>query len=409
MTLTNTTRKFGAVTKTFHWLTALLILSALALGIAATQAPYTDGTELARKAWLFSLHKTIGVTAFLVAIMRITWALTQPRPRLLNGNQRLEAIAAETAHWVLYGAMLLVPLTGWMHHAATTGFAPIWWPFGQSLPFVPKSESFASLMGGLHFTFMLVLVATIAAHVGGALKHFFIDKDQTLQRMLPAMRSNALPTTEQPGHVAPFLAALTVWTGAVVIGVWAFSHPTANPKQTPQLAKVASQWQVESGTLDISVRQMGSDIQGGFTDWTAEITFDETAPDGQHGEVRVQVSIPSLELGSVTGQALGPDFLDAGSHGVAVFSADILADDQNYVARGALSLKGATIPVTLPFALTLEGDRAKMSGQVTLDRRDFGIGETMPDETTLGFSVQIHVALTATRGDVAPNLSEAGS
>ena len=405
MTLTNTTRKFGAVTKTFHWLTALLILSALALGIIASQAPYSDGTELARKAWLFSLHKTIGLSAFLVAIMRILWAFTQPRPHLLNGNQRLEATAAESAHWVLYGAMLLVPLTGWLHHAATTGFAPIWWPFGQSLPFVPKSEGFASLMGGLHFTFMLVLIATIAAHVGGALKHFFIDKDQTLQRMLPGLRSNALPTTEQPGHIAPLLTALTVWVGACAVGIWAFTHPIENTDATPQLAEVASQWRVESGTLEITVRQMGSDIRGGFADWTAEITFDENSPDGQHGEVRVNVGIASLELGSVTSQALGPDFLDAESHDLAVFAAGITSDDQRYVARGTLTLKGATIPVTLPFDLTLEGDRAEMSGQLTLDRRDFGVGETMPDESTLGFSVQVNVALTATRQGTAPNLS----
>ena len=123
--------------------------------------------------------------AFFTALLRILWALTQKRPGLLNADHRLEAFAAETAHWVLYGCMLLVPLTGWIHHGAAEGFAPIWWPFGQSLPFIPKDAQLSAIFGSIHTTLTPVLALTILAHIGGALKHPILDKDHTPRHMHP--------------------------------------------------------------------------------------------------------------------------------------------------------------------------------------------------------------------------------
>lgn len=399
MSRSNTTVRYGSVAKTFHWLTALLILSALAVGYFAHQAPYEDSTQLAFKATLFSLHKTIGLTAFLVAVLRILWAFTQPRPKLLNGDHRLEALAAETAHWVLYGAMVLVPLTGWMHHAATTGFAPIWWPFGQSLFFVPKDPTLAATLGALHYVFMLLLVLTLLAHVGGALKHAIVDKDKTLQRMLPGKPDLPDAPAQQPGHTLPFLGAASVWVLALYIGAFSgLFGPAEAAKPAPELAEVSSEWQVQSGTLGISVQQFGSEVTGTFADWTAEIAFDETATDGKHGTVTVTIAIGSLTLGSVTDQALGADYLNAATHPTAVFTADLLPAETGYIAEGTLALNGHEVPTVLPFALTLEGNTAEMTGTLELDRRSFHVGDSMADESSLGFSVAVNVALSATRG-----------
>ena len=182
MPLSNTSQHYGSVAKTFHWLTALLILTLIPLGIFANDLPYDTSDELTRKAWYFSLHKTLGVTVFFVALARILWAISQPKPALLHAERKLESLAAQAVHWLLYGSLLVVPLSGWVHHAATSGFAPIWWPFGQNLPLVPKSEALAGLTAGLHIVFERVLVVSLLLHAAGALKHQFIDKDATLRR-----------------------------------------------------------------------------------------------------------------------------------------------------------------------------------------------------------------------------------
>jgi hypothetical protein len=55
------------------------------------------------------------------------------------------------------------------------------------------------------------------------------------------------------------------------------------------------------------------------------------------------------------------------------------------------------MPLTLPFTLSLDQNGAAMQGAVSLNRTDFAIGATMPDESNLGFGVDVRVALDATR------------
>ena len=139
-------------------------------------------------------------------------------------------------------------------------------------------------------------------------------------------------------------------------------------------------------------------MAGSFADWTSAITFDETVQTGKAGEVTTTVAIPTLSLGSVTDQAMGADFFNTEAFPTATFQADINVAADGYIAAGTLTIKDQSIPVELPFTLTLQDDTAQMTGTTTLDRRDFGIGETVTDESTLAFSVTVNIDLTATRG-----------
>lgn len=398
----NSAIEYGSVTKTFHWLTALLILSAIPLGLIATNLAHRieagETGLIGQTTLLFSLHKTIGIAAFATALGRIIWALSQPRPGLLNGERRTEATLAGTVHWLLYGAMLITPLSGWVHHAATSGFAPIWWPLGQTLPFVPQSAVVVDAATTVHFLASRVLIISILLHVAGALKHHLIDKDDTLRRMMPLAKATTNPSPAQPGHALPLLAAGVIWLGILGAGAApALISLPADTDSSVQQNVALGDWQVTDGTLALTIRQMGSDVEGSFSDWTAQITFADDPAQDRNGSVRVEVTIASLSLGSVTGQAMGADFFDEATHPRAVFEADILRADEGYVADGTLSIKGNAVPVRLPFALTLNGDQADMSGEITLDRRDFGIGASVSEAGTLAFEVGIAVELSAQR------------
>ncbi|MDX5403001.1 MAG: cytochrome b/b6 domain-containing protein [Rhodobacterales bacterium] len=399
MPRSNSAVHYGSVTKTFHWLTALLILSAIPLGLIGTDLAHrieAGETDLiARATLLFSLHKTIGIAAFATALGRILWALSQPRPGLLHGERRAEAALAGTVHWLLYGAMLITPLSGWVHHAATTGFAPIWWPLGQTLPFVPQSTAVADAAATVHFLASRVLILSILLHVAGALKHHFIDRDDTLRRMLPRASVRQNPSAGQPGHVLPFIAAGIIWLGILGAGAAPALIAPQTADAPPAAAVSAGNWQVEDGTLGLSITQMGSTVTGSFAEWTADIRFADDPAQTVNGDVRVEVVIASLGLGSVTGQAMGGDFFDEVTHPRAVFAADILREGDGFVAEGTLTIKGNAVPVRLPFDLTITDQTAEMSGTLTLDRRDFGIGTGVTEEGTLGFGVTVTVMLTA--------------
>ena len=400
MPRSNSTATYGSVTRMFHWLTALLILTLVPVAVVANQLPYDTSEALARKAWLFSLHKTLGVTAFFVAVLRIAWAVGQPKPATLHPDRKAETFLAETVHWLLYGSLVLAPLSGWIHHAATAGFAPIWWPLGQSLPLIPKSETVAAVTGGLHWVFGKVMVASIVLHIAGALKHHFIDKDATLHRMTgyPKTRQPDPLPTAAPHPKTPLLAALGIWA-AVLLGGTGFgvydSH--SSTAQAAALADVTSDWAVQTGTLTIGVTQFGSTVEGSFADWTADISFNPDITEGTAGTVEVIIAIGSLTLGSVTDQAMGPDFFNAQTFGTATYQADLIAGPDGFVAKGTLTIKDTSVPLDMPFGLTLDGAAATMQADLALDRRDFGIGDSMPDESSLGFGVAVTLGLTATR------------
>lgn len=396
MPAAQTDSHYGTVTKTFHWLTALLILAVIPLGVVANQLPYETNEQLAFKAQLFSIHKTLGVVIFVVALARIAWALTRRKPGPLHPERKAETTLADTVHWLLYASLVAVPLTGWIHHAATSGFAPILLPIGQSLPLVPKNEALSETFATLHWIWSKIMVAAILLHVAGALKHQFVDKDATLRRMWFG-KADAPVTLPHHGNLIAPVAALAIFGLATGAGAAAglFSHEARSTTAT--LAQVSSEWAVTDGAIEITVTQLGSPVTGHFADWTAAISFDPDAT-GTAGDVTTTVSIGSLTLGSVTDQAMGADFFNVDNFPTALFDATIIEDAGTYRAEGTLTIKDNRLPVTLPFDLTVDGDTATMQGNVTLDRRDFNIGQSMSDETNLAFGVSVDVSVTATRG-----------
>lgn len=389
------TAAYGTVTKTFHWLTALLILTVVPLGAIANRLPYETNEQLAFKAQLFSFHKTLGLIVFAVALARIIWALTQTKPAALHPERKLETMLADLVHWLLYISLVAVPLTGWIHHAATEGFAPVLLPISQDLPLVPNDESVAKLFAGLHWVWSKIMVGALLLHVAGALKHQFVDKDTTLRRMWFG-RTEATIGAHQSNLTAP-IAAVAIYIVATAAGAAGGLYTGKSDVVAADLAEVSSEWTVTEGEIALTITQFGSPVAGTFNDWTAAITFDENAT-GVLGNVETTIAIGALQIGSVTGDALGTDFFNVEAFPTAVFAADIVSDENGgYIADGMLTIKDITAPLSLPFTLAIEGDSATMTGSVVIDRRTFNIGQSMSDESSLAFAVTVNIALTATR------------
>ncbi|MFQ6548769.1 cytochrome b/b6 domain-containing protein [Aestuariibius sp. 2305UL40-4] len=400
MGLRNTDIRYGGIAKTFHWTVMLLIATLIPLGIYASNLAHLAEADPAaygaRAGFWFSLHKTLGIILFGVAVLRILWSLIQKKPVPLHPKRRVETFLAETVHWLLYASLILVPLAGWVSHAASTGFAPIWLPIGQDLPFVPKSYTLEQLAGHLHIIFERVLIFALALHVIGALKHHFIDRDATLRRMWFGWTELPQLSTLRPDHGrAPVIATVVVYVAALGIGAGLGMYDvSAAPRPDvaeSNRASAGGNWAVEAGSLSITVEQFGSPVNGQFNDWTAEIEFDEGTGTGA---VEVSIDIGSLTLGSVTQQAMGSDYFDVETHPRAVFDAVILPGegDGTYFADGTLTLKGIEAPVMLPFTLSIADGTAQMQGETVLDRRNYGIGS---GESDPGFEVGVTIELTA--------------
>ena len=92
--------------------------------------------------------------------------------------------AAHLGHLALYGLMLAIPLSGWLMSSAK-GFQTVYFGVLPIPDLLGKNPDLGEWLAELHEALNLLLMLTLAGHVGAALKHHFIDQDDILRRMLP--------------------------------------------------------------------------------------------------------------------------------------------------------------------------------------------------------------------------------
>lgn len=181
--LRNTERSWGAVAKFLHWSIAILVFAQFALGWMAVTWRLSP-----TKLNLFIWHKSIGLLILLLVVLRILWRFANPTPSLPTGMPRAERVGAHAAHFVLYGLLIALPLSGWViNSAAKIPFRVFWW---FPLPaIVAPDKALAGVAKQVHFVLFIALAAVLVVHIGAALRHHFVKRTDILTRMLPAWRS----------------------------------------------------------------------------------------------------------------------------------------------------------------------------------------------------------------------------
>lgn len=165
--------------KSIHWLMAMMIFGLVALGFYMQALPFSP-----EKLKYYSWHKWAGVTVFLLAFIRVMWRAKNTPPALPETMPRLMQIAAHAGHHSLYLLMFLIPLSGWLMSSAK-GFQTVWFGVLPIPDLMPKDKMMGDLLQVVHVWANYLLIALLVGHVGAALKHHFIDKDDVLTRMLP--------------------------------------------------------------------------------------------------------------------------------------------------------------------------------------------------------------------------------
>ncbi len=171
-----------------HWVIAVLIIGNVLLVWTVDWFPDT----LVRPA--IDTHKSIGITVLGLVLLRILWRLSHTPPAMPASYPKVERAGAHAAHLLLYGLILGLPISGWIHDSAFKDAAkyPLYlfglvpWPrIAPIMALDPATkEHVHSVWFQIHSTLAYILYALLALHVLGALKHQFIDKEPELQRMM---------------------------------------------------------------------------------------------------------------------------------------------------------------------------------------------------------------------------------
>ena len=166
-----------------HWLIAFLIIGTFTLGLVMTDIPGLTPTKLK----LFSWHKWIGVTIFIVAVLRVIWRATHAAPPVAPGTPAWQAKAAAGAHHLLYLLILIVPITGYLY-SSSAGVPVVYLGLWKLPPLIEASDTLKPILKFAHIWLNYLMAAIVVVHAAAAIKHQVIDRDGTLGRMIPFLR-----------------------------------------------------------------------------------------------------------------------------------------------------------------------------------------------------------------------------
>ena len=191
-------QKYNKVAITLHWLIAAAIIGMFFMGWYMTDLPkkapdqaaidlfdwgiYTWqlGEPGSVRSFYFNLHKSLGITILALVAFRLYWRISHKPPAMLLSYKAWERKLATSTHHLFYTLMVLIPVSGIvMSIASKYGLKWFGIKLASGLDNDPLRENFVEI----HEILGLVILALLALHILGALKHAVIDKDGTLKRM----------------------------------------------------------------------------------------------------------------------------------------------------------------------------------------------------------------------------------
>lgn len=133
----------------------------------------------------------------------------------------------------------------------------------------------------------------------------------------------------------------------------------------------------EESAVTFGYTQMGVGMEGRFRKFNATVRFDPAHPEAAQAELTVDVGSIDTGLDEANGEAAGKAWFDAAHFPTASFIATSVkaTGPQRYTATGRFTLKRTTHDITVPVEMTLEGEKAVLSGHFQIARNDYAIGE----------------------------------
>ncbi len=179
----NTENSYGLIAIALHWIMAISIFSLFGLGLYMVELTYYD-------AWYkgsLDLHKNIGTMVFVTLMLRIVWRVINVKPKSSDKSaSKIEVNVAHYAHLTLYGLMAVLMISGYLISTADGRAIDV---FGLiSIPALPISfANQEDIAGSIHEVLAWTLILLSAGHALAALKHHFINKNNTLVLMLKVL------------------------------------------------------------------------------------------------------------------------------------------------------------------------------------------------------------------------------
>lgn len=159
---------------TLHWLIALLVFTMLAVGKLAMPGIPADDPQ---KVMMLQVHAYIGGAIALLLVVRLIMRFAVKRPAPADAGHASLNFLAKAVHFLIYLLLIGMAVSG----LGLFEMANLPAIFSGAAPYPADFFQYLPRMG--HGLTSWILLGLIALHVGAAMYHQFIRRDNLLGRM----------------------------------------------------------------------------------------------------------------------------------------------------------------------------------------------------------------------------------
>ncbi len=396
--------KYSFLSRLLHWLIAGLIVSQYVLAKLAEQAEHAN--KVVQQLGLLANHKSIGMTILMLAVLRLSWRLITKSPALPNSMPAWQIRASSISHWLMYGLIFSIPISGWLMSSAAA-YSVSWFNLFVFPDLVTSSESLEYLFHEVHEILVKSLFVIVLVHIAATLKHHFVDKDAVLTRM--ANMGAWLLFIAIIVFVLGFFGRITITENENIR--LEIQEPIPAPESlTPEILilenSITSQ-NIESWVIDyqksfikFSGNQAGAPFEGHWQAWSADIKLDQSKLDQSSFDVTIESNSAFTEDQERDETIASADFFNADAHPKVKFQATQFNETSasNYSTSGILTMKGLSMPAIFEFSIVEDEDSITLIGKALLDRFTWNIGMgDWVDTSWVGKDVAVEVRVIATK------------
>jgi cytochrome b561 len=170
---------YAPIHKFVHWLTALIILGMIPVGIIMTEI-----SPGALKNNLYELHKSFGIIVLVLALVRLGVLLRYGSPAPEPTLSPLQRIVSKTVHHLIYLLLFIAPLSGFIGTSMCCAPVNLFWTIPVP-PSLPGGFETAKIVLAVHGVATISLAVLVVMHVGAGMMHAVVLRDGVIWRMLP--------------------------------------------------------------------------------------------------------------------------------------------------------------------------------------------------------------------------------
>jgi len=170
---------YSTGSKVLHWLIALIVIALLSFSF------FLQDLAKPIQPTAYMIHKSLGLTVLALMIIRIVWIKHTGKPALPATVPTWEKIFSRVVQYSMYVFLIAMPICGWILSVAANQIPVFFGLVNVPIPGLVPNEAVSNFFAQCHKTIAWILIVLITLHIAGAIKHYLIDKDKVLQRMLP--------------------------------------------------------------------------------------------------------------------------------------------------------------------------------------------------------------------------------